>query len=228
MKAALVLRPEPGNAATAARLARSGIAVRCCPLFIVRPIAWSPPDPRRYDALLLTSANAIRHAGAGLSDVAGVPVLAVGEATARAASAAGLAIALVGTSDAATLVAEARSTGSQRLLHLSGRDHGTLPAVDQITVYASDLRPVVAEEVAAWRGHVALLHSPRAARRLAALVDEDGRAGMAIAALSPAVAKAAGTGWAAVHIAPTPTDPALIATATQLIDPPPRATDKQP
>ena len=55
-----VLRPEPGNTATAAWLAAAGFTVRRLPLFEVRPIDWSPPDPADHDAIVFTSANALR------------------------------------------------------------------------------------------------------------------------------------------------------------------------
>lgn len=228
MKAALVLRPEPGNAATASRLAAIGVRVRCCPLFAVRPLAWTPPDPTKFDALLLTSANAVRHAGPDLARLAGLPVLAVGPATARGAEAAGLRVAVTGASDAAALLAEARERGWRVPLHLTGAGYDPLPGVTAIPVYASEPLPVPAAEVAAWPGHVALLHSPRAAARFAALVDAASQAGIAIAALSPAVAQAAGPGWTACAIADAPRDEALVDAAAALIDPPGGPADKRP
>ena len=62
-----VLRPEPGNAATADRIAALGLAAIRLPLFEVRALDWAPPDPAGFDALLLTSANAPRLAGPGPS-----------------------------------------------------------------------------------------------------------------------------------------------------------------
>lgn len=69
-------------------------------------------------------------------------------------------------------------------------------------------------------GTVALLHSPRAGARLAALIDQAGiaRATLDIAAISHAAADAAGHGWGAVAVADAPNDAALIATAQRLAD----------
>ena len=64
-------------------------------------------------------------------------------------------------------------------------------------------------------GTVALLHSARAARRLAALVDGR-RSAISLAALSPAVAAAAGAGWGHVAAADAPSDAALVALAATL------------
>ena len=228
MIGAVVLRPEPGNAATAARLAAHGITVRRCPLYAVEPVAWTPPDSAAHDALLLTSANAVRHAGPALRALAGLPVLAVGVATATAAERTGLSVVLTGTTDAATLLAQARAQGWRRPLHLAGEDRHDLPEVPVITVYRSAELPIAPAEVAAWVDHVALLHSPRAARRFAGLVDAAGfRASIAVAALSPAVAAAAGTGWRDTVAAAHPRDALLVAAAAAMIDRSGPAADKR-
>ena len=226
---AVVFRPEPGNARTAALLAAAGIDVLRQPLFAVSPVAWTPPDPVSFDALLLTSANAVRHAGGGLATLAGLPVLAVGEATAAAARAAGLTVALAGDRDARAIGDLARREGFGRLLHLAGRDHIALPGVVPIAVYASDALSVAPGAAQGWAGRVALLHSARAARCFVALIERDtaARGSIAVAALSPAVRDAAGQGWAAVALASRPTDAALVACAAALIDPPRGDVDKR-
>ena len=100
-----VLRPEPGNAATVARARAAGFATLSLPVFAVVPLAWDVPDPADYDALILTSANAVRHAGAGLDRLRVLPVFAVGARTAAAARAAGFDVAQTGCEDAAALLA---------------------------------------------------------------------------------------------------------------------------
>lgn len=211
-----VVRPEPGNARTAAALARFGPVLRL-PLFAVVPVAWTVPDPAGFDALLLTSAQAVRQAGDGLARLAALPVLAVGEATAAAARAAGLTVAMTGTRDAAALRQAADAAGFVRLLHLAGRDRiaggGTA-----ITVY--DARPLAVPPgaIRACEGATVLLHSPRAARVFADLATRDGaaRARIAIAAISAAAADAAGSGWRATGVAAAPDDAALIDAAVAL------------
>ncbi len=86
-----------------------------------------------------------------------------------------------------------------------------------IPVYASEALPVAAEELAALNGSIALLHSARAATRLGELVDGHGleRSSVAVAAFSPAVSMAAGTGWAWIVEATTPDDAALIEAAIE-------------
>ena len=63
-------------------------------------------------------------------------------------------------------------------------------------------------------GAVALIHSPRAGRRFAELVEN--RGSIAIAAISRAAAEAAGAGWECVEAADQPTDDALLALAARL------------
>ena len=106
-----VLRPEPGNGATVAAIeAAGGMAIRL-PLFAAAPVAWHAPDPAAFDALLLTSANALRHGGPELAALRSLPVHAVGGATAAAARQAGFAVAHAGTGDGAALVAAAEAAG---------------------------------------------------------------------------------------------------------------------
>lgn len=221
MRTAIVVRPAPGGGQTIARLAALGIPALEFPLFVIAPVAWSPLN-ETFDALLVTSANAMRHGGIGLEALIALPVVAVGEGSARAARAAGFQVAVTGAADGREAVEGAHQVGFSRLLHLAGRDRIDLPDVTSITVYRSDALypPPGALEVA--RGQVALLHSPRAARHFAALVDRDAvpRHKVRIAALSEAVAQSVGGGWGTIGVAPRPDDAVLTALAAKLaIDP---------
>ena len=203
-----VLRPEPGNAMTAARIEALGLRAVRLPLFVVRGLDWTVPDPTRFDGLLLTSANAVRHGGTGLSVLAGLPVVAVGEATARAARHAGLIVETVGMADAAAAVA---ASGRGRLLHLCAREHVAAGQV-AVAVYAADAVPVAS--VAALANCVALVHSVRAARRLAELLKRDGGMDLRVAAISAAV-RAAGPDVPGA-VAERPDDATLVALAARL------------
>jgi uroporphyrinogen-III synthase len=207
MRPLAVLRPEPGNAATAARIEALGLTAIRLPLFEVRPLVWTPPDPGGFDALLLTSANAVRHAGVGLDLLRALPVVAVGEATARAARTARLAIEAVGSGDVASAV---RASGGRRLLHLCGRDH-VAAAAASVAVYAAEELPVISARPL--DGCVVLVHSVRAARRLATLVERDGVKDLRVAAISDA-ARLAGPDVAGA-VADRPDDTALVALAAR-------------
>jgi uroporphyrinogen-III synthase len=217
MRRLLVLRPEPGASATVARALERGLDAVPVPLFRIEPLDWHAPDPGDFDGLLLTSANAVRHGGAQLQRLRTLPVYAVGEATAEAARSAGFALAATGDSGADRLLSSIESELS--LLHLCGESRREAEAPRQrimaLPVYRAT--PVDAD-LAAARGAVALVHSPRAGLRLAELVDD--RASIAIAAISPAAADATGTGWQAVETAERPTDDALLALAARLCNNP--------
>lgn len=218
-----ILRPEPGGAATAERVRAAGLDPLIMPLFAVVPLDWTPPDPASFDALLLTSANAARHAGSGLAALARLPVLAVGPETARAAERAGLRVIQSGHHGIDALLA--RQPWSQRLLWLAGRDRIAIehPAIRTvIPVYASDAVALTGEQAQSLSGTVALAHSARAMRQLAAQLDAHDvpRASIRIAAISARAADADERGWGRVAIAPSPDDAALIAVAQPLaIDP---------
>lgn len=219
----IVVRPEPGNAATCARAAAAGLGAVALPLFEVVALPWSPPDASAYDALLLTSANTLRHGGRALDRFQALPVLAVGETTAGAARAAGFEVVATGTNDAAGLIALAAAAGVTRALHLGGRDRGIAiggPVCTSIAVYASEAVPVAPALLAVLENAIVLLHSARAARRVGTLVDAHGppRGSIRIAALSAAITRAARPGWDAVAIAVTPSDAALLAAANALVD----------
>jgi uroporphyrinogen-III synthase len=161
--------------------------------------------------VLLTSANGARHAPAGLS---ALPCFAVGESTAEAARAAGFADVRTGPSDAAAAAAMMAAAGVRRALHPCGREH--LPveaagvAIERRVVYAAE--PVERERLEG--PAVAMIHSARAGARFADLAGD--KAAIAVAAISPAAAAAAGEGWAAKAVAAAPRDQALLELAAKL------------
>ena len=211
MKPLVLLRPEPGLSVSAAAARALGLTVIECPLFVAVPLAWQAPPVAQFDALLLTSANAARHAGDGLGAYRALPVLAVGPATAEAARAAGLVVERVGSGGITDLLA-AEPT-ERRLLHLTGQ-HVTAPgrAMTTVAVYASI---EIADAVLPPLGNTVIaVHSSRAAKRLAELAHD--RSGATVAAISIAAAAACGSGWAAIVTAPAPDDSSLLALAARL------------
>lgn len=224
----VVVRPEPGLSRTIARLRAGGADVIGWPLFVAAPVAWTAPVAGAHDALLVTSANAVRLAGAELAALAHLPVIAVGAESAAVARAAGLRVAVTGDGGVIEALAAARDAGLTQPLHLAGREH-----IDSghptVIVYASaDVTTDGAAFAAAARGRIVLLHSVRAATRVAALLPA-ARRETGIAALSDAVRAAAGDGWGLTLVAGTPTDAALCAGALErAIDRAAGAGDKRP
>ena len=207
----LVLRPEPGASETAARAREIGLDPVVAPLFGIEPVEAGSIDPGCFDAVLLTSANGARNAPPGLT---GLPCFAVGESTAAAARAAGFADLRVGPADGSAAAAMIAAAGLRRAIHLCGRDHLAIEApgvaLERRIVYAAEPLAAGPFEGPA----VAMVHSARAGRRFAGLVRD--RSSIRIAAMSPSVAEAAGTGWACVAAARAPRDQALLELAAKL------------
>ena len=212
MRKLLLLRPEPGLSASAARARALGLEVVTCPLFQVGPVAWDAPDPGSFDALLLTSANALRHGGARLDKLTALPVQAIGSATADAALDAGFRVETVGDSDISGLLDKLPS--GLRLLHLAGEDHCDTgdPRIERRIVYRS--KAIADPGLPPLQGLVAAVHSPRAGKRMAELAES--RSATAIAAMSRAAADACGSGWERVEAAERPNDNSLLALAASL------------
>lgn len=212
MRKLLLIRPEPGLTASAERARALGLEVLPCPLFRVEPLPWQAPEPAVFDALLLTSANAVRHGGAQLAKFRALPVQAVGAATATAAEEAGFRIDTVGEGDLVELLA--RLPATLQLLHLAGEDHRETddPRIERRIVYRSTVIPD--PRLPPIEGLVVAVHSPRAGRRLAELAAV--RSATAIAAISPAAAEACGPGWERIESVDRPTDNSLLALAARL------------
>lgn len=212
-----VLRPEPGNRVTAAAIEARGRRAIRLPLFEARPLAWEAPDPEGHDALIVTSANALRHGGTELNRLIDLPLHAVGEATAEAAKRLGFVVAGVGSAGSAELLAMAEAAGVRRALHLAGRERTVEPGgivAGIVTVYASDAVEGVDAGVLA--GSVALVQSARAGTRLAELVTE--RGSIAIVAIGARAAAAAGEGWESITVPDTIGNQAMIDAAIALAD----------
>lgn len=209
----LVLRPEPGASATLERARAIGLDAVSIPLFAIEPVPWQAPDPAGFDGLLITSANAIRAGGRGLDPLRGLPAHAVGEATAEAARAVGFAVATTGAGGIDELLATIDP--ALRLLHLTGEDRIAPTASGRITtVIVYRARQCDDVDLSGVGRCVALVHSLRAARRLAELMPD--RSEITVAAISEAAAEATGSGWAQVAIADAPSDQALLALAARL------------
>lgn len=213
---AYVLRPEPGLTSTLVAAFEHGIPARGMPLARVEPVAWkAPAEP--FDALLIGSANAIRHAGAELDKLRHLPVLAVGEATARAAREAGLAIARVGEGGLQALL-DQLDNAPRRLLRLAGEEHLSLDSPDSVTMasvvtYLVHFLPLTpAQAVLLGQGGVVMLHSGAMARHFALQCEGLGieKGQLVIASMAPRITDMAGAGWQSVHTAPEQSDKALL------------------
>lgn len=219
----VILRPQPGADATAARARALGLSPIVYPLFAIEPIPWTPPAPSGFDALLLTSANAVRHAGPMLAIYLDLPVFVVGEATARAAAERGFATVHIAGPDAQATARTIAQAGHHTVLHLRGEDARPFDPGDlAITAIATYRAAACGDEsgmaAALLPGSVALVHSPRAGARLARLTSPSQRQDIALVTISPAALESCGDGWKLKYAATAPEDAAMLAMTLQICD----------
>lgn len=210
-------RAEPGAARTAARLAELGFQPIVRPLLRIETLSPVAPSDRP-DALVFTSVNGVA-AWAPLDGDRAVPVLAVGQTTAQAARAAGFASVRSADGDLDALAALIRSDPAlkgARLRHPGAEtpagDLGALidghAWVEPLPVYRAVQTGLGAPDAF----DAVLIHSPRAARALAAVLAPDAARGRIACAISAkAAAFLADPPFAETRIAAAPDDAALLA-----------------
>ena len=117
----LILREREAAAATVRLVAAAGHEPVLLPLQTIVPLDHALPEGP-FAALIVTSANAFR--GGSLDPLRHLPVLAVGQATAHAARAAGWSAEIAGSGTGAAMVERARAIHAANglpLLYAAGR-----------------------------------------------------------------------------------------------------------
>ncbi len=219
MKPLLVLRPQPGADETAARALSLGLVPSVIPLFEAQSTSWSIDPDTPYDAVFITSANALNFIDSQINFLKSLPALCVGEATAAAARRVGWTDVIAGDHGAASLADLAASLGHRHLLWLAGQpsmpvSHPDL-IIDVKIIYQTVELPASKQITAlGYLPTVALVHSPRAAQCFARMINS--RNHIDLVAISEKAALAAGPGWASVHWPETPLDSAMLEIAAPL------------
>ena len=231
----IVTRPADATAELADELAAHGIEALAAPMLAVEPLDPSGDLPAPLQALLVTSANGAQGAGRmGLTR--DLPVLAVGEATARAAAEAGFATIATASGDGASLtdlVARTCRPEAGPLLWVSGeaistdltetlaaRGYAVIRRVAYRTAMADALPAAVAEALRDGSVEGVLFFSPRSAEAFARLVAgrelETACATVSAYCLSDQIARMASKlAWHVIHVAKSPTKAALIAAVVE-------------
>lgn len=211
-----VTRPEPQASGTARRLAQAGYIPVLAPL--LAPIATGHPGTGDgIGTIALTSRTAAMVLGA-YPALHGLPVVAVGDATAREARQAGFRVVASAGGDVTTLLA-ALVGAAEPIVHMAGAEQigdlvehllarGQMAA--RRTLYK--MEPVALPSVAPVAA--VLIYSPRTARLFAASDAPAFRDALCVA-LSAAIA-AALVGRRVV-VAATPTEPAILAALRQAL-----------
>lgn len=184
----LVTRPEPGASKTASLLREMGHDPVVLPLSRTVPIEPADPaDAAGFDAMALTSTNAILHAPDGFAArYSGLLCFCVGEKTGEATADAGMTkvISAGGDVDAlVALIADALPKGSQILYPCGKRRRPALEgelgkrgyAVTALETYRTEPVDYPSEDAASLLGDrpldVALAYSRYGAERLSALAE---------------------------------------------------------
>jgi uroporphyrinogen-III synthase len=225
----LITRPRGGAAETARRVAAMGLRPIVAPVLEIVPITVRLPSPARLQAIVITSANALPSLPAAYH---GLPLLAVGDVTARRARGAGFLDVHSAAGDVQALVslvlARCDPAGAPLLL-AAGRDRtvDATPAlqargftVTRRSVY--DAAPVAAlpeDARAALRGsavRAALFFSPATAsafvRLLLAALPAESVAAVDALAISRATETAlAPLPWQRIRVASRPNQDELLA-----------------
>lgn len=210
-----VTRARPGADRTAERLATLGFTPVLAPLLAIRPLD-ARPDLTGVQALAFTSRNAVQVFAELLGDRA-PPVFAVGDATAASAREAGFHDVRSAGGDLHALAALIRAEGAGlSILHpCAAEPAGDLAALVGDTARVTPLAVYEAVETDATAPEVwdaVLIHSPRAARALAArLSAQDARGRIAVVISSAAATRLSVRGLAEIRIAAAPTEDALLA-----------------
>jgi uroporphyrinogen-III synthase len=234
---ALLTRPREESESLAAALAARGVEAIIEPMMKVRFPAAASPDLVGVQAVLCTSANGVQ-ALARVTDERGLPIFAVGDATASRARAEGFATvesARGAVADLVRLALEKLRPQDGRLLHISGnavagdlvgslREQGF--AINRIVLYeaqpAATLSKVTLGALRSGSIDSAFFFSPRTAAiftRLASAASVAKCCGK-ITALSISAAAdgaLAELAWLDRRIAETPTQPALLALLDHLL-----------
>lgn len=116
-------RPEPGATRTAERVEVLGFLPLILPLTKIVPLQIAPPDGP-FDAVAITSANALRHAPKDfLTPLLELPCFVVGQTTAEAARHAGFKHVTVGNGDGVSLAHRLNVSvqTTARVIYLTGQ-----------------------------------------------------------------------------------------------------------
>jgi uroporphyrinogen-III synthase len=201
--AVLLTRPHPDNETSAARLRERGFDVLLAPMLRFEPVAFADDPAAHYDAVIVTSSNALRAIAPQLPNtgIIDLPLFAVGDHTAATARELGFRKVISAKGDAAALRDRLRESvraqdlpDRSRLLYLAGaevsrdlagelREHG-LEVVTQTTYRMAALSTLprdVCEAFAANQVQAVLHYSRRSA---AAFLDAVRAEGIEISALA--------------------------------------------
>ena len=212
-----ITRAQPGAARSAARLAALGFEPVVAPLLTIRPLPdalSAAPDFATVAAVAFTSPNGVEAFAALTPGLRDRPVFAVGDATAEAARDAGFTDARSAAGDIHALTALIKASPIHGLILAPGAREpaGDLAAllpdhkIQRLPVYAAEETGAAAADFDA-----VLLHSPRAARALAAVLTPDAAARrLAVCISAAAAAPLAALSFTEIRTADAPDETSML------------------
>ena len=222
-----ITRAQPGAARTAARLTALGFTPVVAPLLTILPLPdalTQAPGFATVAALAFTSPNGVAAFAALTPDLRDRPVFAVGDATAQAARDAGFTDARSAAGDIHALARLIAATPVDGLILAPGAREpaGDLPAllpnhiIQRLPVYAAeetDATPPADFDAV-------MLHSPRAARALAATLTPQAAAQrIAVCISAAAAAPLAALGFAEIRTADAPDEASMLTALGKSVSP---------
>lgn len=224
-----ITRAQPGAARTAARLTALGFAPVVAPLLTIRPLPDAlahAPDLATVAALAFTSPNGVEAFAALVPapQLRDRPVFAVGDVTAEAARAAGFADARSAAGDIHALARLINASPIKGPILAPGAREpagdlaALLPdrAIQRLPVYAAEETDVAAPA----DFDAVLIHSPRAARALAAILTPDTAAQrLAVCISAAAAAPLAALDFAEIRTADAPDEASMLTALGKSVSP---------
>lgn len=230
----VILRPTDGALQSAAIAHNLGFDPLIASASEICPLDWEAPDPREFDAIMITSANALR-GGDAVLQYRILPMFAVGKATAKLATEMGFTIAAIGQGGAKALWPLIVSHGAKNILRLVGRDYVAVETdlnVRTIISYearalpiADNLKALMSDSAAP---HIFTFHSAKAVQIFDDYIAEMRMQGINFdksnhyaAALAPTIAQkinSQSTGkWRKTIISPSANDAAMMAALSEML-----------
>ncbi|MGH7026898.1 uroporphyrinogen-III synthase [Brevundimonas sp.] len=226
-----ITRAQPGAARTAARLTALGFEPVVAPLLTLRPLPdalprflGDAPDLNTVAALAFTSPNGVEAFAALTPLLRDRRVFAVGDATAEAARAAGFADARSAAGDIHALARLINASPIKGLILAPGAREpaGDLPAllpgrhIRRLPVYAAEETDAVPPA----DFDAVLVHSPRAARALAAVLSPDAAQNrLAVCISDAAAAPLNALNFAEIRTADAPDEPSMLTALGKSVSP---------
>lgn len=233
----ILLRPTEGAEQSAEIAREKGLDPLLAPATEINALAWDAPPAQGFDAIMITSANALRYGGEAIYQYKHLPLYAVGKATAKLAEEMGFTIAAIGKGGAKALWPLIKQSDAKNIVRLVGRDY--VPIYDEHiqirTIMVYEARPVpmnkalkeLLNETPNNSPHIIAFHSAKAVQIFDDYIEQMAKQGRIFdksahyaAALAPTIGEAIcknGDSWKKVIISSSANDRVMIEEISEVL-----------